>query len=152
MPPSVEEILRKRRESYSPIKRWLTARAPKNHCYNWFYYSRHPHRFFKEIIDNYRTRKERGRRGWAVRDTWSLDLYLLSWLPDALDFLADNSHTWHQCEDASTPEEWKEFLHSIASGLRAGREWFDGTDFTKNPPDFDWAFSKLHQHFWHLWD
>lgn len=32
---------------------------------------------------------QRGRRGWADQDVWSLDGYLNSWLPDALRRLRD---------------------------------------------------------------
>lgn len=35
---------------------------------------------------------QRGRRGWADCDTWSLDYYLDGWLPDALRHLKKTKH------------------------------------------------------------
>lgn len=35
---------------------------------------------------------QRGKRGWADRDTWALDNYLSRWLPDALKHLKANKH------------------------------------------------------------
>jgi hypothetical protein len=35
---------------------------------------------------------QRGRRGWADCDTWSLDEYLSKWLPDALRYLKTHKH------------------------------------------------------------
>lgn len=35
---------------------------------------------------------QRGFRGWAARDTWSLDYYLNSWMPDALRQMKAHKH------------------------------------------------------------
>lgn len=35
---------------------------------------------------------QRGRRGWADRDLWSLDDYLAGWMGDALHKLNEDSH------------------------------------------------------------
>lgn len=35
---------------------------------------------------------QRGRRGWANCDTWSLDSYLNGWLPSALRYLKAHKH------------------------------------------------------------
>jgi hypothetical protein len=55
--------------------------------------------FFKHTIgtprDWYKEVKwfiQRGRRGWADRDTWSLDWYLSGWMPDALRHLKNTKH------------------------------------------------------------
>lgn len=36
---------------------------------------------------------QRGRRGWANCDTWSLDYYLNTWMPEALEYLKKHTHS-----------------------------------------------------------
>ncbi len=48
---------------------------------------------------------QRGRRGWADRDTWSFDTYLSGVLADGLLYLADTKHG-HPCRGVA-PEDCK---------------------------------------------
>ena len=52
------------RDTFSPVKYWRDVEA--------FY--------------------QRGTRGWADRDTWSLDCYLANFMGDALHYIQTNSH------------------------------------------------------------
>jgi hypothetical protein len=63
---------------------------------------------------------ERGRRGWSVRDTWSMDGYLSSIIPPMVEHLRDNGHGWPG--DPMTVDEWNEILITIARGFRAHAE------------------------------
>jgi hypothetical protein len=53
------------------------------------------HHWLCNPADVYRNVKwfiQRGRRGWADCDTWSLDYYLNGWMPDALRHLKAHKH------------------------------------------------------------
>lgn len=54
------------------------------------YYLLHPWEIAGEIYRHYRWFIQRGSRGWADCDVWSLDNYLAGWVPDALDRLLAN--------------------------------------------------------------
>ena len=95
---------------------------------------------------------QRGRRGWSNRDTWSLDYYLDSWMPEALEHLKKNKHgfpcsvytkeemeltTCYQEEGseeykaAQTASDeasarWDVILDKIIEGFKASRRMNDG--------------------------
>jgi hypothetical protein len=77
---------------------------------------------------------QRGRRGWADCDTWSLDDYLAGWLPDALKHLAEHTHGYPSAfyDEENDPEgdagfaEWKSVLGQMAEGFRAHTRKMDG--------------------------
>lgn len=71
--------------------------------------------------DKYRAIKwfiQRGRRGYADCDLWSLDWYLLSWLPKAIRELKTISYG-HPI-GIKSHKEWKKILTRMADGLEAG--------------------------------
>lgn len=82
------------REEPKPIKGWFMKRGFLG--YNSWYWVTHPHLIIPEAIRSFRRfiikLYQRGTRGWADEDTWSLDYYILSWLPDALEKVAEDSH------------------------------------------------------------
>jgi len=59
---------------------------------------------------------QRGCRGYADCDVWSLDGYLLRVIPSALDQLRKECHG-HPCD--LSPESWDYILEKIADGLRS---------------------------------
>lgn len=73
-----------RRLRYAPIRFWNV------HCSNW-------HRKIKWFF-------QRGHRGWADCDCWSLDWYLADWLPKALRQLRK---TQHGCSAEMFDKEYK---------------------------------------------
>lgn len=85
----------------------------------------HPIVSIKEIY-------ERGRRGYTTSDTWSLDSYLCSWMPEAIAKLRDGSYghpatlCTHDDPDCSegydAAHRWDEILTKIERGFTAARE------------------------------
>lgn len=97
----------------------------KEHIYYPVYRFWRWHKIFHPVEMYYEVKYfiQRGRRGWADQDTWGLDNYLDSWLPDAIDHL--NEHT-HGYPPELTPEKWSEILKTIAEGFRARQKASDG--------------------------
>jgi hypothetical protein len=103
--------------------------------YRFFKYSSwsSPRRAYREV----KWFIQRGRRGWADCDVWSLDDYLNSWLPDAVRKLKKDSQgvpgvlvEAEDCDETgSTSEEgmaraverWDTILEKIALGFEADR-------------------------------
>lgn len=69
---------------------------------------------------------QRGRRGWADCDLWSLDEYLAQWLPDALLKLKEDVHGWPEGPDCPTFESWQQILVEMADGFKAEQELGEG--------------------------
>lgn len=57
---------------------------------------------------------QRGRRGWADCDTWSLDHYLSRVVGESVHHLAEHSHGWPQSEKFPKYEDWQAHLHALA--------------------------------------
>ena len=86
---------------------------------------------------------QRGKRGYADCDIWSLDWYLDSWMPDALRKLKEDKHGIPCCMfeegdhdlegeayDAATLKaqtKWEEILDKMISGFEASKRMKDGT-------------------------
>lgn len=92
---------------YKSFTEPLDSIGPKNSIANWLYHKgylgkngwwwvKNPHRLIPETYDHIdreiRKFYQRGTRGWADEDTCSLDHYILSWLPDALEKVAQDAH------------------------------------------------------------
>src|SRR5574337_894509 len=87
---------------------------------------------------------QRGRRGWADCDTWSLDWYLDGWMPDALRYLKAHKHGTPMAVFPDGPEyrdehgnpneaaseiaeaRWNEVLDKIIAGFEASHRIQDG--------------------------
>ena len=91
---------------------------------SWRFYLRKPWEFFEDTWLNLKAAWQRATRGWANRDTWNLDGYLLEILPEMIDYLAEHAHGYPG-EHAGFPtfESWQEFLRNeIVTPLRNARE------------------------------
>lgn len=91
--------------------------------YNFWYWSRHPLRFIITLLYSYPRRAitrfiQRGRRGYATEDLWSLDLYLAWWLPDAIRYYK-TGHGWPSREEAATFDDWIGITEKMAQGFEA---------------------------------
>ncbi len=62
---------------------------------------------------------QRGRRGYADFDLWSLDWYLADWMPKALRQLKKNHNGYPGIEGANSDAEWKAILEKMARGFEA---------------------------------
>lgn len=58
--------------------------------WNYWYLLTHPWKLIKESYYHTKWFVQRGWRGWADCDAWSIDYYLAEWLPCALDRLISN--------------------------------------------------------------
>jgi hypothetical protein len=108
-------------------------------------------RFVKGVWDfpsdsyyNIRAFIQRGRRGWADRDCWSLDGYLEGWLPAALKHLKDTKHGIPMSVFEGLPTEnndgythsdetykiaearWDAIMDKMIAGFEASRRMADG--------------------------
>lgn len=88
------------------------------------YYLTHPWEFFEDTWLNLKAAWQRATRGWADRDTWNLDYYLLEILPEMIDYLCENTHGWPgEYNGFPTPEDWSKFLkEEIIIPLQNARE------------------------------
>ena len=75
-------------------------------------------RWFKNIPRELLWFIQRGKRGYADCDVWSLDGYLCSWLPSALRKLKKISHGYPD-GDVKSMGEWKEILEKTSRGFEA---------------------------------
>ena len=80
---------------------------------------------------------QRGRRGWAVEDTWNFDHYLAKVIAEGVEYLREHNHGYQTSDDhwqktvgsplhyvkhdpCNCEEWWNEQLTLIANGFR---EW-----------------------------
>jgi hypothetical protein len=96
------------------MKNCLTYRS-------WRFYLRYPWEFFEDTWLNLKAAWQRATRGWADRDTWNLDNYLLEILPEMIDYLREHTHGYPG--DFPTLESWDNYLkEEIIIPLRNARE------------------------------
>lgn len=78
------------------------------------YYIAHPLELIRECVDNARWFIQRGKRGYADCDVWSLDYYLSGWLPKALREHKNNSQSYPK---GLTQKKWQAMLEKMAKGF-----------------------------------
>jgi len=105
---------------YNMMPKWMTEHSPKYGDYNYAYYLYHPHSYVGTLIRKTQWFFQRGTRGYADCDVWSLDGYILGWLPNALDQLRKECHGY-PCD--LSPESWDYILEKMADGLKAESKW-----------------------------
>ena len=124
------------------MRKRIAFRGPP---YKWLYMLIHPWEITSWVWDEIRWFVQRGLYGYADSDWWSLNWYLMEWLPSALRRLAGG----HGYPADLTEAEWKEMLLKAADGLDKG---FDYWNYNGVPIEFDDAMDFLHKWFWSLWD
>lgn len=97
---------------------------------------------------------QRGYRGWADCDVWSLDYYLSGWLPDALERLAISKKG---CPIGMTPKGWQTRLKRMKRGFEEARKMDDMTyvtvaDCKKAMRQIDKDLALFAKYFLNLWD
>lgn len=98
---------------------------------------------------------QRGRRGYSDCDTWSLDSYLISWLPEAIRTLAKRNFGYPPELDLKS---WQEILEKIASGFQSWRELDDLPfdqhlkEFPSRNARFEESITLFAKYFRYLWD
>ncbi len=95
---------------------------------------------------------QRGMRGFADCDTWSLDGYLLSWLPEAIQQIRE----FPAHPEGFTSDEWDEILGRMIAGLECGYQLIDFQYETMNETinlqeEVEIGLDLFREHFFHLW-
>lgn len=89
---NIDELIKElEKEEAKPIKGWLMNHSLGGRTF-WNWVNSPPNTAFNDSRDYAIKVWQRATRGWADEDTWSLDYYILSWLPDALEKVAEDSH------------------------------------------------------------
>lgn len=86
------------------------------------YYIKHPIKWWRETISNFKAAWRRATKGWCHMDCWEFGYWFLDIVPDMLDYLADNAAGWPVDDKYPTYEDWQNHLRSIANLLRNARE------------------------------
>ncbi|MCG3203979.1 MAG: hypothetical protein KCHDKBKB_00656 [Elusimicrobia bacterium] len=121
--------------------------------YSWKYYILRPWEFVRDLYKDLRAIIQRGIRGWADCDTWSLDYHLSLWMPDALRFLKENKHGI-PCEFAGKTakdfkkgvKDWDKTMDKMIRGFEISYEL--GEMYPKLPENFDSLSEKEKHDFW----
>lgn len=128
------------------------------------YYVTHPLALVKHLRREIKYFYQRGRRGYSDADVWSLDWYLNSWLPEALEDLKSqlDGHPTNLCdtvdflthEDCSGEQKWRDTLDVMIDGFKAAREIESGWLPKEDPAweRFNKGMKAFHDHYFSLWD
>ena len=92
------------------------------YSYTWRHYLRHPFKWWRETIRNFKAAWRRAIKGWCHTDCWEFGYWFLEVVPDMLDYLADHGKAYPGNDKFPTPESWAEHLHLIAALLRNARD------------------------------
>lgn len=163
--------LEKERASYHPVKKWFMSKSMMG--YNGWYWLKNPHRIiptaFLDSKAHVKLFCQRGVRGWADQDTWSLDYYILSWLPDALEKVAEDSHGYPSNYGFSDQDiaDWVARGRSSAEQIDKNHSYnlyvaelrdiatifreINQNHFTLEAERFEEAWERLGKIFFHLW-
>ncbi len=106
---------------------------------------------------------QRGKRGWADEDIWSLDWYLSSWLPAAFRKLAKDAHgcpgdLFDKKNKKNQCHKWHKILEEMALGFEAycKFEEYMGNDYAKEYKKMkklrDRSFDLMKEYWGNLWD
>ena len=154
---------------YDLMPKFMTAHSlPGIGGYNLAHYLSHP---WEIVEDYYREAKwfiQRGSRGYADRDVWSVDYYLTSFMGKALRQLADQVHgtpiidtgrpftDLNDC-DSLTMEEWKATILYIAESFDEARkiedyDYMTTEDVQRAVKRFNHGMGMFTEYFINLWD
>ena len=118
----------------------------------WKYYLKHPLEFLRDAVQlplwELKCFVQRGLYGYSDDDWYSLDDYLLTWLPSALREMRDKGIGHPVTEEVETYEDWAAILTQMAAKLDAQREALEGNEIDL-PKDGLELFVKW---FYSLWD
>src|ERR1700678_910209 len=103
------------------------------------------------ILNSIVWRRQRAKRGWADRDTWSLDSYIAKVISEMLVYLADHTHSYPGGgSEWPTPEDWDTHLRDLARRMTAwsGDDWCDDDAYATTKA----AMAEFAENFGHYWD
>ena len=125
------------------------------------YYILHPWKFLSETWYNLRAAWDRATKGYCAIDVWNLNDWLLEVLPPMFRKMADDGCGYSM----DTPEQWEDWLHSVADVLESLQEenWDTRNEFSeefhrlaecahKNKPlDVTWSNALEYEEISKLW-
>jgi hypothetical protein len=118
--------------------------------YNWRYLITHPYELIFQYGRNIKWFLQRGWRGYADCDVWSIDDYLSTWMPKALRKL---NKYGHPC--GLTQKKWDDIVEQIARGFEAHRknsEYPDKDTYDKLYEKEKTGLTLFVKYFGDLWD
>jgi hypothetical protein len=137
---------------YRIMPKITTRYSPPGGDYTYAYYIIHPHKLIEAWYYRIKWFIQRGYRGYADCDVWSLEWYLAGWMPEALDRLASIKHG-HPF--GMTEKGWNTRLKIMRDGFSAVRE-MEGIPLTKDYKKLNRRVIKglrlFAEHYLSLWD
>lgn len=139
---------------YALVPDILTRYSPPGGSYNYACYLYQPWKYAGELLDNVKWFIQRGRRGYADRDVWSIDWYLCNWMPQAL---ADLKRTTHGYPVGLSPKRWEAKIDRMINAFRVARkiqnyDYKTREEYQAALKQFRKDFNVFKMHFFSLWD
>lgn len=76
-----------------------------------------PYKMFFDFLIEIKWFIQRGKNGWAIKDTWNIDMYLAKIIPEMIMYLKKTGHalpTWTEDKTEEQAEkEWNDILDDI---------------------------------------
>ena len=148
--------------------KWIYNYSPPFGDYNYRYYLLHPHKYVTCLGRKLKWFYQRGSRGYADSDVWSLDWHLTHFMGKALRDLANQVHgtpiidTGREIKDINdcdtlTLEEWKATILYIAETFDIGRKIEEMEYNTLEEQKvalkrFEQGMKMFTEYFFNLWD
>lgn len=139
---------------YAMMPSIFTKYSPPGGHYNYAYYLVHPHVYFGDLYLEAKWFIQRGSRGYSDRDTWSIDYYLCSWMPQALATLKKRKigHPYRL-----TKKTWNSKIDRMINAFKIGKKIQDYDYKTKEEvqtalKQFRKDFNLIKTYFFNLWD
>jgi hypothetical protein len=104
---------------FDNVPKWMSNYSPPLGDYNYAAYLYQPHKYVMALYDKAKWFIQRGYRGYADCDAWSLDYYLAGWMPAAIKYLEENKHG---TPIGMTPKGWATRLRIMREGFEAVKE------------------------------
>lgn len=139
---------------YDLVPDILTQYAPPGGDYNYAYYLYQPHKYVVALYYQAKWFIQRGRRGYADRDVWSIDWYLCNWMPQALE---DLKRTSHGHPIGMSQKTWEGKLDRMINAFKIARkiqdyDYVNRAEYTVALKQFRKDFNVFKTHFFGLWD
>lgn len=140
---------------YALMPKFMTSHSlPGIGGYNLAYYLIRPHRVFADYYREVKWFIQRGRRGYADCDVWSVDGYLTRIVPQMLETLRKNAIGYPV---GSTPKKWDTKLKQMINAFTIARqisdyEYISPQAYKKALKLFRKDFDVLKMYYFSLWD
>ena len=127
---------------------------------HWSWYLLRPWEFVVDLYREGRSFVQRGSRGYADSDLWSLDWYLRRILAKGLRRLSATTNSYPAVDEAKTYRDWTRILARMANGFQDVIDYEEcGWEKDKNYSKMKLVYKKeeeslrlLAKWFGHLWD